>query len=223
MLDADDLWLPEYLLVMGEALDAEPHAAFAYTDAWLLDDKTKKIRRTSEMFYESPPTTPLPDERTFFLRLLEGNFVHNSVTLRRSVLDEVGGCDESLRVCQDYELWLRIAARGMPAVRPPDLLAIYRSNPASLSGDMRRVIPDFCEIYRRFADDPTADAEVRAVAQRQLAHWTRRLQLLEKPTFASRVRMHAFLAKRRLMSPWLWLRRRPEAVERTLRAVGEIG
>jgi glycosyltransferase involved in cell wall biosynthesis len=40
MLDADDLWLPEYLEVMGAALDGDPGAAFAYTDAWVLDDET---------------------------------------------------------------------------------------------------------------------------------------------------------------------------------------
>ena len=38
MLDADDLWLPEYLEVMGGALDGNPDAPFAYTDAWVLDD-----------------------------------------------------------------------------------------------------------------------------------------------------------------------------------------
>ena len=31
--------------------------------------------------------------------------------LRKSVLDEVGGFDETMPVCEDYDLWLRIAAR----------------------------------------------------------------------------------------------------------------
>jgi len=70
MLDADDLWLPEYLEVMGGALDANPDAAFAYTDAWVLDDQTGRIRRKPAMFYQRPPRT-VPDARTFFLLLLD--------------------------------------------------------------------------------------------------------------------------------------------------------
>ena len=57
MLDADDLWLPEYLEVMGGALDANPDAPFAYTDAWVFDDGTGRIRRTPAMFYQRPPST----------------------------------------------------------------------------------------------------------------------------------------------------------------------
>src|SRR5204863_2345947 len=68
MLDADDLWLPCYLTVMGEALDRELEAGFAYTDAWLLEDETKRVRRTSVMFYENPPNPPPRDAHTFLLR-----------------------------------------------------------------------------------------------------------------------------------------------------------
>ena len=35
----------------------------------------------------------------------------SSVMLRKSILDEVGGFDELMPVCEDYDLWLRIAVR----------------------------------------------------------------------------------------------------------------
>src|SRR2546423_604804 len=70
MLDADDLWLPEYLDVMGGALDRTPEAAFAYTDAWVVDDDAKKVKRKSAMSYQRPPKS-VSDARTFFLLLLE--------------------------------------------------------------------------------------------------------------------------------------------------------
>ena len=35
----------------------------------------------------------------------------SSAVLRRSLLDEVGLFDEELPACEDYDLWLRIAAR----------------------------------------------------------------------------------------------------------------
>ena len=221
LLDADDIWLPSYLEEMGRALDAEPNAGFAYTDAWLMNDVNHKVRRTSTMFYEDPPDPPPQAPRDFFLRLLERNFVYNSVTVRRSIIEEVGGYDESLRTCEDYELWLRIAAHGIRGVRPPGLLAIYRSSPASLSGDMSRVIPDLCEVYRRYAHDSASDPEIKALADGRLAFWTEQLQLRQEPTVASRSRLAAFHTKRALMGPWLWLRQPPADVERTLRAVGE--
>jgi glycosyltransferase involved in cell wall biosynthesis len=218
ILDADDLWLPEYLKVMGAALDADPDAAFAYTDAWLLDDKTKRIRRTSAMYYERPPSLPLPDVQTLFLRVLERNFIPSFITYRRSVFDAVGGFDESLRVVQDWEHTLRVVRAGLRPVRPPGLLAIYRTHPSQLTKNLENVAAEHVTLYRRYAEDPEVAADVREVAQRKLAYWTTRAD----ESFAFRARWFAFTVKRRLQRPWLWPRRRPPEVERTLRAVGEI-
>lgn len=221
MLDADDLWLPKYLEVMGGALDANQDAPFAYTDAWVLDDGTGRIRRRSAMFYQRPPKT-LPDAREFFLLLLERNFVYTSVTVRRSVLDEVGGFDEDLSTGEDWDLWLRIVRRGERPLRPPGLLAIHRNHPSSLVNDARKMTRNICEVYRRFTEDPTADEEARTLARRQLDVWTRNLRGLEDPTLAVRLRRRAGRAKRRVLKRWLWLGKRPDAVERTLRSVGEL-
>ena len=221
MLDADDLWLPEYLEVMGGALDANPDAPFAYTDAWVLDDGTGRIRRASAMFYQRPPRT-LPDARAFFLLLVERNFVYTSVTVRRSILDEVGTYDEDLSTGEDWDLWLRIAGRGRRPVRPPGLLAIHRNHPSSLVNDTSKMTRNICEVYRRIADDPAVDAEARTLARRQLDVWTRNLRGLEDPTVLVRLRRLAGATKRRALSRWLWLGKRPEAVERTLRSVGEV-
>ena len=221
MLDADDLWLPEYLEVMGGALDANPDAPFAYTDAWVLDDGTGRIRRASAMFYQRPPRT-LPDARAFFLLLLERNFVYTSVTVRRSILDEVGSFDEDLPTGEDWDLWLRIVGRGIRPVRPPGLLAIHRNHPSSLVNDTQKMTRNICEVYRRFAEDPAVDAEVRALAGRKLDVWTRNLRSLENPTLLVRLGRLAGATKRRALSRWLWPRKRPEVVERALRAVGEV-
>jgi glycosyltransferase involved in cell wall biosynthesis len=221
MLDADDLWLPEYLAMMGGALDANPDAPFAYTDAWVLDDGTGRIRRTPAMFYQRPPST-VPDARAFFLLLLDRNFVYTSVTVRRSVLDEVGGYDEELSTGEDWDLWLRIVARGMRPVRPPGLLAIHRNHPSSLVNDARKMTRNICKIYRRFAEDPAVDAEARTLARRQLDVWTRNLRDLDDPTLLVRLRRRAGTTKLRALDRWLWPRKRPHAVELTLRSVGEF-
>ena len=220
MLDADDLWLPEYLQVMGGALDAAPEAAFAYTDAWVLDDATKRVRRRSAMSYQRPPRTD-PDARTFFLLLVDRNFVYTSVTARRFVLETVGGFDESLVGVEDWDLWLRITGGGGRPVRVPEILAIYRRTPDSLTADPLRHIPKVCEVYRRMAEDPAMDAEVKAIARRKLAYFDGLAHRLEHQTWPWRIRRLASAAKHQLLSGGMWLERPPEAVERTLRVVGE--
>jgi glycosyltransferase involved in cell wall biosynthesis len=221
MLDADNLWLPEYLEVMGAALDAEPDAGFAYTDAWVLDDATRRVRRKSAMSNQRPPKT-VPDPRTFFLLLLERNFVYTSVTVRRTILEEVGGYDESLWTGEDWEFWLRIVGRGTRAVRAPGRLAIQRNIPGSLSTDEARMIRNICEIYRRFTEDPTVDAEVSAFARRQLDRWTETARHIEHPTVPVGLRRSAGAIKRWALSPRYLLRRRPDAIEQVLRSVGEV-
>jgi len=218
MLDADDLWLPWYLTVMGESLDREPEAGFAYTDAWLLEDETKRVRRTSVMFYENPPDPPPRDAHALLIRLLERNFIYGSVTVRRSVFDQVGGYDESLVIGEDWEQWLRMVANGVRPVRAAGQAAIYRTHRTQLTSNMARIVEDHVKIYSRFVDDPRVEPDVRDVAGRRLAYWTTRAD----ETLAVRARWMAFTMKRRVQRPWLWPRRRPEAVERTLKAVGEV-
>ncbi len=221
ILDADDLWLPEYLDVMGAALDGDREAAFAYTDAWVFDDTTRRIRRRSAMAYQRPPVV-VPEPPALFLELLERNFVYTSVTARRSVLEAVGGYDETLSAAEDWELWLRIARSGGRAVRAPGLLAIHRERPGSLSSNGIAMTRSGCEVYRRVAMDATADDETRALAQRQLERSEKALRRLENRSLAVRLRAAAGSAKQKTVGGRAWFDRPPDKVESTLRAAGEL-
>ena len=55
LLDADDVWLPNYLDEMTSALDSLPEAAIAYTDAWVLDNRLRRIRLRTAMAPWIPP------------------------------------------------------------------------------------------------------------------------------------------------------------------------
>ncbi len=66
-----------------------------------------------------------------------GNFVGTSTVMaRRQAVLDVGGFDEdkSLRVTQDWDLWLRLAARG-PFAAIHDVQMLYRKRPGSLASD----------------------------------------------------------------------------------------
>ena len=163
-LDSDDLWLPTYLETMARALEANPQAAVACTDAWVLDEATGRVRETSVVTPQHPPH-PLPDDPPTLLReLLRRNFIYNSITAHREPLLAVGGYDERLRVGEDWELWLRLGAAGFRFIHVPELLAVYRARADSLTANTRSLLAASRDVYRIVAEDWTAHDELRAFA-----------------------------------------------------------
>jgi glycosyltransferase involved in cell wall biosynthesis len=167
-LDSDDLWLPQYLEVMAATLGANPTAAVAYTDAWLLDDESRRIARSSAMSPWHPPT--VPSEPGSFLRALLrfGNFVFGGATVRRSTLGEVGGFRVELDGAEDFELWLRIAANGYRLVRCPTKLAIYRRSSGQATADPEMMRRFGNEVFRIVAEDYEIPDELRDLARQRL-------------------------------------------------------
>jgi len=183
-LDSDDLWLPHYLETMGAALDrAAVKVAYAYTDAWRLDPLTGRIGKATAMADQSPPPKPPATAEQLLLELLDRNFVYNSVTLRRGILEQVGGFEESLEAMIDYEMWLRIAAHGYTSVRPPGLLAVYRrQRPGSISRNYRVVYESLLRVYERVATEMPVSASAREFALERMAVVQAALEELNPPS-----------------------------------------
>ena len=179
LLDADDLWLPSYLETMGAALDADPGASFAYTDAWYLDDRTRHVRRASAMHYQRPPEPPPATAPELFAALLERNFIYNAVTLRRSAVDAVGPPDARLRASIDWEWWLRLSAHGHRAVRVPGRLAIYRRPPTSITLDLARVAAGQRDLLRIVASEYSVPDATRTALRARADRLDRDLAALE--------------------------------------------
>jgi glycosyltransferase involved in cell wall biosynthesis len=101
-LDSDDLWVQKKLEVQAHFLDANPQFSGCYTDeVW--------IRRGVRV---NPRNVHAKYSGWIFDRCLPLCIISpSSVMLRRQVLDVAGFFDESLPVCEDYDLWLRIAGR----------------------------------------------------------------------------------------------------------------
>ena len=124
-LDGDDVWLPEKLKWQLEALTAQPDAALIYAD-------TMRMR---------PDGTPIdrwglhmrPVVGDSLLPMLRQNRVHTStVVMRRAVLEELGGFDETLPGWEDIDLWTRTAAR-YPYGYIDRVLARYRMHAHGIS------------------------------------------------------------------------------------------
>jgi glycosyltransferase involved in cell wall biosynthesis len=167
LLDSDDLWLPTYLQAMDDAFAAEPTASLAYTDAWKLDDRTRRIYRKSIMEERDLPARPPREPEELLVELLRENFVYTSATVRREVLLDVGGFTTFAR-SEDYELWLRIAATGHTFVRTAGIQAVYRQRPGSRIHNTSAMTQGRVEIYDFVVRTYDLTPRARAIAEAQL-------------------------------------------------------
>ncbi len=105
-LDDDDLFLPDHLQVLAEALQAHP-GEVVYTDALFVTERIEEGRRhvlAEEQRY--------PHERYSHARLSVDNYIPvNTFAWPRALADEVGGFDEWLPGLEDWDFLLRLASR----------------------------------------------------------------------------------------------------------------
>jgi glycosyltransferase involved in cell wall biosynthesis len=168
LLDSDDLWLPTYLEGMGRALDTDPLAAVAYTDAWVLDDETRRIARITAMHRWQPRERPRDPRQVLWALLEGGNFIFVGATIRRSTIIDVGLFRPGIEGSEDYELWLRIAARGYRFVRHSSPLAIYRRSPQQMSASTQNIHRAANEVFRIVAEEYDVPEEIRELARQRL-------------------------------------------------------
>jgi glycosyltransferase involved in cell wall biosynthesis len=167
-LDADDLWLPHYLERMYRALAVPRQAGLAYCDAWVFQDGTGRVRRSTVFDRHRPAGTLPADPAEFLLHHLRDNFFYVGATVRADVLEQVGGFREDMVSLEDYEMWLRIEAGGFGAVEVAEPLALYRTSANQMSADTLRMtasLVKLCEILE--SRDDLSPPAYRVLARRR--------------------------------------------------------
>ena len=128
-LDADDYFLPDKLEVLTEYLEHHPEIGLAAGLATFIDGSGNRIA--------APETSPNP------LRLPELLFENpvcvSGILLRRSWLERVGTFDEGLSACEDYDLWLRLAAAGCRMAWVDHPVVAYRVHPGQMTSQAGRM------------------------------------------------------------------------------------
>jgi len=138
-LDDDDLWAPGKLAAQLAMADTTG-AAWVYAGDVTVDEELRVVAG-------APP--PLPTRVITDLR--RHNAVpagSSNVVVRRDLLDAVGTFDPELRTSEDWDLWLRLAARSAPVcVREP--LVALRTHRRMASRDATQLLADVETVARR--------------------------------------------------------------------------
>lgn len=101
-LDSDDLWLSQKLSVQIEFFNQTPDALICQTEeVWIRNglrvNPKKRHKKPSGMIFKPSLELCLVSP--------------SAVMIQRTLFDTVGGFDETLPACEDYDLWLRISCR----------------------------------------------------------------------------------------------------------------
>lgn len=139
-LDADDLWAKDKLKEQFQALQQYPGADVAYSWTLAIDESGQFVRRGGKHQAEGNVLGHL---------LLTNIMEHGSNPLiRRQAVAEVGGFDETLRTAEDWDFYLRLAARfEFVVVKKP--LIYYRQSPHSFSADVTQLEKDAIAVLEK--------------------------------------------------------------------------
>ena len=133
-LDSDDEWLPNKLYKQVKAIESNPEVKFFHTnEIWIRNgvrvNQMKKHKKYGGYIFE---------------KCLDICRVSpSSVLIKKEVLDNIGVFDESLRVCEDYDLWLRITSKYPVVFLDEPLIYKYGGHADQLSK-----VNDGIESYR---------------------------------------------------------------------------
>lgn len=153
-LDADDELEPDHLEAMHEV-------ALAHPDVGLVHCGWRRMRHGQE-WWTTHPASDMADP--FLVSARTCPFAIHAALTRRDAMQAAGAFDPALRVCEDWDLWQRIARMGTRFKALPGRMVDVHVQPGSLSSDMTRHLGDGLDVIRRghHADPRVAAAPAHA-------------------------------------------------------------
>ena len=134
LLDSDDEWLPSKLKDQAKEIELNPAAKFMHTnEIWIRNgvrvNQMKKHKKYGGYIFEKC--------------LDMCRISPSSVLIKKDIFDEIGMFDETLKVCEDYDLWLRFASKYPVHFLDQPLIKKYGGHSDQLSK-----VDDGIESYR---------------------------------------------------------------------------
>jgi glycosyltransferase involved in cell wall biosynthesis len=162
-LDADDRLRPGAVATLLAAARRAPRAVLVYGDYNTIDSEGRQIGRRELLKGRRKPSGDV------LTRLTSGNFIVNGgiALTRAEAFRAVGGFDVSLRYCEDWHCWCRLAAIGEFAF-VPKLMLDYRLHTGNTMNAAVRTPQDSFPAIARIFDDGLILARLPAGAAARL-------------------------------------------------------
>jgi glycosyltransferase involved in cell wall biosynthesis len=153
-LDADDIWLPEFIARRLDWHEAHPETVLSFSDydTLLPDGSLRKRHRASWPRFSrfvGGRSGMLPlGAAAFSLLVGENPVCTSSVLASRAAVLAVGGFDPGLRQAEDWDLWIRLSQRGA-VTTSTEVELLHAARPGSLSHDVAGRVDGIREVVRR--------------------------------------------------------------------------
>lgn len=159
-LDSDDAWEPEKLSRQLAALAENPGVSACYTDeTWFRRGKWANQCKHHAKY-----------SGDIFAHCLALCIISpSSVMIERELYASLGGFDESLPACEDYDLWLRLSAAHKVLFLDERLIVKVNGHEGQLSAAIFALDRFRVRALWKLALDETVGAEKRAAALETLA------------------------------------------------------
>jgi len=164
LLDADDVWMPEFLHEQLALLTAHPEIDVVYSDGLVMGSTGLSGQR----FMNSCPSSGLVTLESLLAQ--QCTVLLSAVVARRRSIADAGGFDLTIRRGQDFDLWLRMAQCGARFTYQRKVLVIRRVHGDNLSGtalnEQERPLRVLEKAVRTMALSPSE----REIAERRIRH-----------------------------------------------------
>lgn len=149
-LDADDTWEMDKLQKQMHLMKNDPDIGLVHTNVWsfYLDRNEKECKDVKREEFVGQ----------CYARLFsENRILTSSVLVRRKCFNDVGLFDETLRVCEDWDMWIRLSRKYRFAYVPKPLVnyRIHKNNLTADSINMRK--GDYSVLCKMLSDDPSLE------------------------------------------------------------------
>ena len=139
-LDADDVWLPGKASMQVRHLQDYPAVSVVFSDfvRWYSQADGTFLAPPTPISANTPQSQAPVQSGWIYKDILLDSLIHIiTAMVRRSVIETVGGFDETLATGEDYDFWLRVSHR-FRADKLSRTLACYRIHATSITKIPRR-------------------------------------------------------------------------------------
>lgn len=139
-LDSDDFFFPNKLTVLSEYLNSHPNIGLVSGGTQFIDQNGRQISQNIKSLENLNLST----------LLVSNPLCVSAIMMRRAWIDQVGMFDETLRACEDWDLWQRLAYAGCQFAGVEHIVVAYRYHVGQMTRESDRMCKAIFTVIDKF-------------------------------------------------------------------------